>query len=339
MLKMLLPNANLSVDVPGARVVDQEVLGEEVRPGPDPGRVAGVGRGEEQVPVAEIGVDAGVAVKAVHREQPAAVQAVVDRRADRTTRHHRARGTRTNRRSLRTASDARSGRPARSVIRNELLTTCMTCSGPTPSHGSGGSPFVSGPLLLERPSKPGCPIAGCVVSRGLHGRREHRCGCRSAARCGVDPAALLVNGSARCGTGPLVRRPVAGPCCRALRDASGGDPWTTSRADARSTAPSCARMRRCGGGVDGPGGHRGKRAGGPPQRSARIEGRRRMASPSVLGTRDGLGWADGSSDAARATIEPDAARVHRAGPAVWRQTRLRNTSSATMSRWIWLVPS
>ena len=98
----------------------------------------------------------------------------------------------------------------------------------------------------------------------------------------VDPAAPLVSGLGRCGTGPLVRRSVAWamlpcPTGRFWRR-SLDDFWCTCEADARRAA-GCGR---CRGRVDGSGGSRGeeqqdRRSGGSDQ------GRRRMASPPVLG--------------------------------------------------------
>src|SRR4029077_6550904 len=89
-------------------------------------------------------------------------------------------------------------------------TTCITCSGPTPSHGSGGSPLVSGPLLRARPSKPGCPIAG-ADSFTVASTTDSSIVALAGARPGVafDPGAPLVSGFPRCGTGPVVRRSVA----------------------------------------------------------------------------------------------------------------------------------
>ena len=146
---------------------------EEVVRGPEAGRVDGVGGREEEVPVCRsCAIDAGFAVKAVHRHQPAAVQAVVD--DVRVEPHGRPEigEPERSRRSRQTTADPSLWTPCRSVIWNELLRICMTCSGPTASLGSGGSPLVSGPLLLAKPSKPGCPIAGSGRQRGLHGRTE-----------------------------------------------------------------------------------------------------------------------------------------------------------------------
>src|SRR5437762_6941551 len=70
--------------------------------------------------------------------------------------------------------------PPRSVTRRLVFTTCATWSGPTPTHGSGGSPFVDGPEASARPANPGNDAGGLVVtvastggggvtSRGLRG--------------------------------------------------------------------------------------------------------------------------------------------------------------------------
>ena len=46
--------------------------------------------------------------------------------------------------------------PCRSVIRIWRFTTWTTWSGPTATHGSGGSTLVDGPVVRASPSKPVC---------------------------------------------------------------------------------------------------------------------------------------------------------------------------------------
>src|SRR5689334_20999086 len=62
----------------------------------------------------------------------------------------------------------------------------MTCSGPTATYGSGGSPRLSGPPLRVIPWKPGCWISGLAFVVDWLGARP------GARVDGADPVPLPV---------------------------------------------------------------------------------------------------------------------------------------------------
>src|SRR5206468_9566811 len=77
--------------------------------------------------------------------------------------------------------------PERVLIRNVVLTACMTWSGPTATNGSGGSPPVAGRSIWASPSNDvASTISGSafVVASAGAGAKIGRASCRARGEGG-----------------------------------------------------------------------------------------------------------------------------------------------------------
>ena len=240
------------------RCIDEEVLGVKVRPGPVPVGSLAVRCREEQVPVAEVGTAAGnLAVKAVHREQPSAVQAVVDRvriepPAASKLGEPECPDEAVERRWPRSGCPA-VGDPERAVDDLHYVL------GSDPTHGSGGSPLVSGPLPSKGRRSPDAHLRVVGHCRLLREARAPLWSWRAAGRGRRSGGPCEVNGSADAALGRSCCPPrrLGHPAVRrgTLLEAILGRLLVEMRGRQPRRGTRCGRR---GSRVHGPGGHRGK---------------------------------------------------------------------------------